>query len=115
VSKERARARAAREAEAAQRTAAEAERRERLAARQNRRERRDLAWRRMRLWQHGSGYRRRKEGIAALLTLDLVVLLLTYLLTSSVGAVFLVLLVLLVATPALAMLTLDTRHSRRPR
>jgi Flp pilus assembly protein TadB len=114
VSKERARSRAAREAEAAQRAGVDAERRARLAARQARRERRDLAWRRLRLWQHGSGYRRRKEGIAALLTLDLVVLLLAYLLTSSIGAVFLVLLVLLVATPALAMLTFDSRH-RRPR
>ena len=39
----------------------------------------------MRLWQHGSGFRRRKEAIAALLTLVLVVLLVAYLLTSSFG------------------------------
>jgi Flp pilus assembly protein TadB len=107
VSKERARARAAREAAAEQRSATERDRREKLAAQQARRERRDLAWRRHRLWQHGSGYRRRKEQIAALLTLDLVLLLLAYLFTSSFTAVLFVLLFLVVATPALAMLTSD--------
>jgi Flp pilus assembly protein TadB len=107
MSKERARARAVREAAAAQRAAAGRERREKDAAAQARRERRDLAWRRNRLWQHGSGYRRRKEQIAGLLTLDLVLLLLAYLLTSSLTAVLFVLLVLLIATPALAMLTND--------
>jgi Flp pilus assembly protein TadB len=107
VSKERARARAVREAAAAQRAAADRERRDKDAARQRRRERRDLVWRRNRLWSHGSGYRRRKETIAALLTLDFVALLLAYLLTSSFSAVLLVFLVLIVATPALAILTLD--------
>jgi Flp pilus assembly protein TadB len=107
LSKERARARAVREAAAAQKAAAEKERREKEAAAQARRERRDLAWRRNRLWQHGSGYRRRKEAIAALLTLDLVVLLVAYLLTSSVQAVLFVLLVLIIASPALAKLIFD--------
>jgi len=65
----------------------------------------------VRLWQHGAGFRRHKEAWAALATLVLVVLLLTYLFTSSLGAVFLVGLVLLIASPALAMLFLD--RSRR--
>ena len=107
MSKERARARAVREAAVAQKAAEEKARREREAAAQARRDKRDLVWRRNRLWQHGTGYRRRKEAIAGLLTLDLVVLLLTYLLTSSVHAVLFVLLVLIIASPALAMLTFD--------
>ena len=110
MSKERARARAVREAAAAQNAADAKARRERDAAMRARRERRELVWRRNRLWQHGSGYRRRKEAIAALLTLDLVVLLLAYLLTSSVDAVLFVLLVLIVASPALAMLTFERRR-----
>jgi hypothetical protein len=110
VSKERARARAVREAAAGQKAADEKARRDKEAAAQARRERRDLAWRRNRLWQHGSGYRRRKEAIAGLLTLDLVVLLLAYLLTSSLQAVLFVLLVLIIASPALAMLTFDRRR-----
>ena len=73
VSKERARARAVREAAAAQKLAADRARGgEKDAAAHARRERRDRAWRRHRLWQHGSGYRRRKEAIAAVLTIDLV-------------------------------------------
>jgi Flp pilus assembly protein TadB len=107
LSKERARARAVREAAAAQKAAAEKARREKEAAARARQERLSLVWRRNRLWQHGSGYRRRKEAIAALLTLDLVVLLVAYFLTSSVQAVLFVLLVLIIATPALAMLILD--------
>lgn len=107
MSKERARARAVREAAAAQQAAAEKQRRDKLTAAQGRRERRDLLWRRNRLWQHGTGYKRRKEAIAGLLTLDLVVLLLAYLFTGSLRAVLFVLLVLIIAAPVLVMLTLD--------
>lgn len=110
MSKERARARAARAAVAAERAQVETQRRERHAVRRARRERRDLAWRRVRLWQHGSAYRRRKEQIAGLLTLDLVLMLLACLVTRSVGAVLFVALVVLIATPALAMLTSDRRR-----
>ena len=111
MSKARATARAEREAVAARRAADAQAHREREAAERVRRERRGLAWRRVRLWQHGAGSRRHKEAWAALATLMLVVLLLTYLFTSSLGAVFLVGLVLLIASPALAMLFLD--RSRR--
>ena len=48
-----------------------------------------------------------KEAWAALATLVLVILLLTYLFTSSLGAVLLVGLVLLIASPVLVMLFLD--------
>jgi Flp pilus assembly protein TadB len=110
MSKERARARATREAEAAQRAAEAQARREKEAAERARRERRDLTWRRLRLWQHGSGFRRRKEGWAALGTLAMVLILLAFLLTDSFKVVFLVVLVLLIAGPALVMLTFDRRH-----
>jgi Flp pilus assembly protein TadB len=100
-----------REAAAAQKAAADRDRRKKDAAARARRERRGLAWRRHRLWQHGSGYRRRKEAIAAVVTIDLVALLLAYLLTSSLRAVLMVFLIVLVATPALAKLSSDrSRH-----
>jgi Flp pilus assembly protein TadB len=110
VSKDRARARAAREAEAAQRTAEVQAQRDKAAAERARRERRDLTWRRLRLWQHGPSFRRNKEKWAALGTLAMVLILLAFLLTSSLKVVFLVVLVLLIAGPALVMLTFDRRH-----
>jgi len=107
VSKARANARAEREAAAARRRAQGQARRERDARERARRERHELAWRRVRLWQHGAGFRRHKEAWAGLATLVLVVLLLTYLFTSSLAALIMVGLVLLIASPALAMLFLD--------
>jgi len=109
VSKQRAKARAEREAVAAQRTAAERAVRERETARRQRQEKRQLAWRRARLWQHGAGFRRNKETWAALLTLVLVAVLLTYLVTSSINAVIVVLLVGVIAFPALAVSMMDRR------
>jgi Flp pilus assembly protein TadB len=110
VSKARAVARAERERLAAVRAAGQQARREEEATGRARRERRDLAWRRVRLWRHGPGYRRHKDGIAALLTLAMVLLLLAYLLTSSLVAVLLVLLVLVIAAPVLVMLTFDRKR-----
>jgi Flp pilus assembly protein TadB len=107
VSKARALARAEREAAAARRKAEVHERRERELAERARRERRDLTWRRLRLWQHGPGFRRNKEAWAGLATLILVILLLSYLFTSSLGAVLFVALVLVIASPALVKLFLD--------
>jgi hypothetical protein len=110
VSKARAHARAEREAAAARRRADADARREREVAERARRERRDLTWRRLRLWQHGPGFRRNKEAWAALATLVMVILLLSYLFTSSLGAVLFVGLVLLIASPALVKLFLDRSH-----
>jgi Flp pilus assembly protein TadB len=107
LSKSRAIARAEREAAAARRRAGAQARHERAAAQRTRRERRELTWRRVRLWQHGPAFRRHKEAWAGLATLVLVILLLSYLLTSSLGAVLFVALVLLVASPVLVMLFLD--------
>ena len=109
MSKERAKARAAREAAAAQRAAASAAERARLVARRQRRARRELLWRRTRLWQHGSGFRRTKERWAALVIVLFVVLLLTYFLTGSLGAVGVALLVAIIALPALSVFVLDRR------
>jgi len=110
MSNERARARAVREAEAAERAAAQAEQRAKIAADRARRERRDLRWRRLRLWQHGSGFHRKRDTWAALATLALVLMLTTYLFTSSAQAVLLVALILVIAGPALVMLTFDRRN-----
>jgi Flp pilus assembly protein TadB len=110
MSKARASARAVREAAAAERAAADKAQRERHAAQRARRERRSLLWRRMRLWQHGSGFHRRRDAWAGLATLALVVLLVTYLFTNSVHAVVLVAFILVLAGPMLVMLTFDRRH-----
>lgn len=64
----------------------------------------------MRLWQHGSGFDRRKEGWAALATLALVLIVLAFVLSGSFRAVFLVVLVLVVGAPALIMITFDRRR-----
>jgi Flp pilus assembly protein TadB len=110
VSKARAAARAEREAAAAGRRAEAQVRREREVAERARRERRELTWRRVRLWQHGPAFRRHKEAWAALATLIMVILLLSYLFTSSLGAVLFVALVLLIASPALVKLFIDRSH-----
>jgi Flp pilus assembly protein TadB len=109
VSKQRAKARAEREALAAQRAAAVREAQQREAAKRERQARRELAWRRGRLWRHGSGFRRNKETWAALITLPLVAVLLTYLVTSSINAVVVVLLVCVIGLPALAVSMMDRR------
>jgi Flp pilus assembly protein TadB len=106
----RADARAARETAAAQRLTAELTRREQAAAERARRERRALVWRRLRLWQRTGSSTHRKEKIAALATIALVAVVLTFLLTSSLTAVLFTVLVLVVAMPALAMLTFGARR-----
>ncbi len=107
MSKQRASARAEREALAARRSAEAAARQAREVAERARRERRDLIWRRIRLWQHGPAFRRHKEAWAALATTVLVLLVIAYLFTGSFAAVLLVVLVVLIASPALVMLFLD--------
>jgi Flp pilus assembly protein TadB len=107
VSKDRAQARAAREADAVRRDAAERERQAALADRARRRARRSLAWRRLRLWHHTDRSRRHRERWAALATLVIIAVLVAYFLTSSLSVVLLVLLVLAVGAPALIVLTFE--------
>jgi Flp pilus assembly protein TadB len=110
MSKDRAKARAAREAAAAQRALENEARLGREAAERARRERRALRWRRMRLWQHGSSFHRRRDSWAALATLALVLMLVAFLLTGSLRAVLFVVLILVIGGPALVMLTFDRRR-----
>jgi hypothetical protein len=109
VSRERAIARAQREAAAAEQAAADQERREREAAERVRRDQRALRWRRLRLWQSAPG-RRKTEGRAALATMTLVLFVLVYVLTSSFKAVLGMALILLIASPMLIKLTFDRSH-----
>jgi Flp pilus assembly protein TadB len=109
MSKERAQARAVREAAAAQRAADAREQRERDAAERAKREHRSLRWRRLRLWQHGATFHRKRDSWAALATLALVLLLTTYLFTSSARAVLLVALILVIGGPALIVMTFERR------
>jgi len=66
-----------------------------------------MLWRHNRLWQHGPSFRRNKEKWAALATVVMVLMLVAYFLTGSLGAVLLVVLVLMIASPALVMLFFD--------
>jgi hypothetical protein len=109
VSRERANARAEREAAAADQRAADRERREREAADRARRDERALRWRRLRLWQSAPG-RRKTEGRAALATMALVLFVVVYVMTSSVKAVLGMALILLIASPMLIKLTFDRSH-----
>ena len=107
MSKQRARARAERVAQAAAREAQRSQQREREVSARARRERRALAWRRVRLWQHGPAFRRHRATWGALATLVLTVLLVVYLFTGSGAATFLVALVCVIASPLLVMLFFD--------
>lgn len=107
MSKTRAVLRAERQAAAARRSAAEQAARRKAATGRERHERQALAWRRVRLWHNGPGAARHKDVWAALGTLVMVVLLSTYLFTSSLRAVLLVLLVFVIAGPVLVKLSFD--------
>jgi Flp pilus assembly protein TadB len=109
VSKQRQHARAEREAVRAQQLAAHAAERAREVERSAKARRRQEQWRRIRWWQHGPAFRRDKEKWAALATIVLVCLLVTFLLTSSFKAVFAVALVCAIAAPALGAFLFDRR------
>ena len=109
MSKERQRARAEREAARAKQSAAREVERAREAARTAKVKRRQEAWRQLRWWQHGAGFRRDKEKWAALATIVLLCLVVTFLLTSSVKAVVAVALVCALAAPALGAFLFDRR------
>jgi Flp pilus assembly protein TadB len=107
MSKARQVARAERERKAA--AAAEAARleQERTAAARARRERRALAWRRVRIWQHGSRFRRNRESWGWLGVLVFLGLLVTYLFTRSIGALVGTALIFVIAAPVLVLLFVD--------
>jgi Flp pilus assembly protein TadB len=107
VSKDRAAARAQRAAFAAQRAEQARAAAAKASAERDRRERRALLWRRIRLWQHGAGFRRDRERWAALATIVLLALLLVYFLTRSLTAVFAAALFAVVGTPVLVLLIVD--------
>jgi Flp pilus assembly protein TadB len=107
VSKDRAVARAQREAYAAQRAERVRAEAAKTAAERARREQRALWWRRIRLWQHGASFRRNRERWAAVATLVLIALLLVYFLTRSLTAVFAGALFAVVGTPVLVLLIVD--------
>ncbi len=109
MSTQRRHARAERERLAAERAAGTRAERERLAARRARKERRTLAWRRVRLWQHGAGFRRNRERWGALGTLVLLTLLLVWLFSRSFSYVLVTALALLVCLPVLVLLVVDRK------
>jgi Flp pilus assembly protein TadB len=107
VSKARQLARAERARAAAERAAAARLEHEKAAAARARRARRSLIWRRNRLWQHGPAFRRQRETWGALATLVLLVLLVVYLVSRSVGALLVTALAVLVCAPVLLLLFFD--------
>ncbi|HEV7192840.1 MAG TPA: hypothetical protein VGN35_06480 [Jatrophihabitantaceae bacterium] len=107
MSKQRAVARAQRQAVAAERARAAADARQRTERARASRARRRLMWRRIRLWQHGPGFRREVWGAMGTVVLLLVVV--AYLVTGSVTAVVLTGLVLVVVSPALIKLFFERK------
>jgi Flp pilus assembly protein TadB len=107
VSKARQKARAERQRVTAAAAAAAQAEAQRLAAARARRERRSLAWRQLRLWQHGAAFRRNRERWGWLGVLVFLALLLAYLFTRSLGAVLLTALVFIVTAPVLVLLFVD--------
>jgi hypothetical protein len=107
VSKARQIARAERQRLAAERAAAARAAQDKAAADRARRERLALTWRRLRLWQHGPSFHRRRETWGALASLVLLILLVVYLFSRSLGAVFVTALALLICTPVLLLLFFD--------
>ena len=111
MSKQRQLARAERQRLAAQRAAAAEAQRSKAAAVRARRERRTLLWRRLRLWQHGPGFRRNRERWGALGALSLCALVVVFVVTRSVAAVVGTALVLVIAAPVLVLFVVDRRRS----
>jgi Flp pilus assembly protein TadB len=107
MSKARQVARAERQRDAAERAAVRQAEQARAAAVRARKERRALAWRRIRLWQHGPSFRRRRETWGALGTLVLLSLLVVYLLSRSWSAVLGTALIFVVGAPVLVLLFFD--------
>jgi Flp pilus assembly protein TadB len=107
MSRQRQIARAQREAAAAAAAAAARAEQERAVADRARRERRSLMWRRIRLWQHGAGFRRDRERWGWLGVLVFLGLLVTYLFTRSIGALVGTALIFVLAAPVLVLLFLD--------
>lgn len=107
MAKQRAIARAQREAAAAERARAAADQRQRAERSRATREQRRRLWLRVRLWQHGPGFRREVWG--ALGTIVLLLVVVAYIVTGSVTAVVLTGLVLLVVGPALIKLFFERK------
>jgi Flp pilus assembly protein TadB len=107
VSRQRQVARAERQRRAAERAAAAEAERRRAAEARARREQRALVWRRVRLWQHGAGFRRNRERWGALAAIAMGALLAVYLFTRSIGDVFGTALVLVIALPVLVVLVVN--------
>ena len=107
MSKARQIARAERERLAAERAAAAQAEAQKAAALRARRERRALLWRRVRIWQHGTTFRRNRERWGWLGVLVFLGLLVSYLFTRSIGALIGTALIFVIAGPVLVLLFVD--------
>jgi Flp pilus assembly protein TadB len=107
VSKQRQAARAERERKAAEAAATRDAEARRAASARAKRKQRALGWRRLRLWQHGPGFRRDTWG--AFGTVILLILLTVWLFSRSLTAVLVTALALVVCAPVLALLFFDRR------
>ncbi len=107
MSKQRQVARAERERRAAEAAAAREAEQRRAAAARARKEQRALGWRRVRLWQHGPGFRRDAWGAFA--TVLLLILLTVWLFSRSLTAVLVTALALVICAPVLYLLVFEKR------
>jgi Flp pilus assembly protein TadB len=109
VSKERAKRRAERESLTMEQRQEKLRAQQVLAKRRRRKQRRALAWRRLRLWQHGPGGNRQRENWTLLGTVVVAVLVLTYMFTESTREVLGIALIGLIASPLLLVLVFGRR------
>ena len=107
MSRERQLARAERQRIAAERTAAAQAARAKEVAARVKREQRSLLWRRVRIWQHGTRFRRNRERWGALAAVAMCLLLVVFLITGSFEDVLGTALVLVIAAPVLVLLIVD--------
>lgn len=107
MARQRREARGERERLAAARTAELSERARRSSLDRARRQRRVLLWKRVRLWQHGPQFRRRRSAWGVIAVVALLVLLVAYLLTGSISDVVGTTLVLVLASPLVVALVFD--------
>ncbi len=110
MSTQRRQARTERERLAAQRADEARATAHRAAQERAKHDRRRMVWRRLRLWQHGPAFHRRREQWGVLAVIAFVVLLVVYFVTGSVVDVFGTALALVICAPVLILLVVDRSH-----
>jgi len=110
MSKERAKRRAAQEALQAEQRREKLLAQEAQARQRARRQRRELAWRRVRLWQHGPNAHQHRESWVLIGTVVFAVLGVTYLFTESIPDVLVLALIGILVAPLVLVFSFGRRR-----